>query len=209
MQKIQLLLALAVVVFVCGCDQQVQTNTQKIDVLTQKMFILQQNQSQQLAAIQAQLAALPAQLDKMEQAYHAKAQEKSLFYHTNNLYLLLAIDKKIQAQFQLAAAGSEAANAQAHAYHTNETDTAFFCASQIADALATQEKRIVENVNAETRRASTTLGGDLTSQIKQSAPDKTDAARLKEMEAALREIQRDLDLLQARLGLTNPSAARP
>ena len=126
MQKIHLLLILAAAAFLCGCDKQTQANTQKIDVLTQKMFILQQAQSHQLDIIQKQLSSLPPLLDKVEQKYFKESQDKALFYHTNALYFLVTIDKRIQAQFDQAAAAQRASDQLAYFYHTNQTDTAYF-----------------------------------------------------------------------------------
>lgn len=206
MRTIQLLsFALAGAALLCGCDRQTQVNTQKIDVLTQKIFILEQAQAKQLAAIQSQLASLPALLDRTENSYFTKGQDKALFYHTNTLYLLLAIDKKIQTQLQQAATAREAANAQAYYYHTNENDTAYFCAAQIADALTAQEKKIEDNVNAEIKR----VNDELAKQIKLAAPDKAEAAKRAEMEAKLAQIQRDLDEIKTRMGITNPPATQP
>ncbi len=201
---------------VCGCDKDTEVKTHNIDVLTQKMFILQQSQQQQLFAIQKQLAAMPAQMDKAASNYFASVQDKALFYHTNSLYLLLAVEQRIQDQFQQAAAARDAANLLAYSYHTNTTDTVYFFANQMAGAMAGQEKKTVDDINAETRKLTEALGGELAAQIKQAAPDKTDSAKLKEMQAALQQIQpvlqqiqRDLDALKSRLNSTNPVPASP
>lgn len=213
MQKIHLLLVLAGAACLCGCDKETQVKTQKIDVLTQKIFILQQSQARQLAAIESQLAALPPFLEKLENNYYVRSQDRALFYQTNTLYFLLTMDKKIQAQFQLADAAHKASDALAYYYHTNQTDTAYFCAGQIADAMDAQEKRIEDAVNAETRRASSTLGDTVAAQIKSLSPDpaqvKAEAARRMEMAARLDQIQRELDQIKALLKSTNSPALRP
>lgn len=228
MPKIHLLFALAGVALLCGCDNQTQTSTQKIDVLTQKIFILQQNQSKQIEAIQTQLASLPPLLDKIENKYFTAGQDKALFYHTNTLYFLLTMDRKFQEQFQQADVARKAADALAYYYHTNQTDAVYFSAGQIANALDAQEKRVESNldaqekriedkVNAGVRQASTTLGDELAKQIKAVAPDKAadkaaaeaEAARQVALEARLTQIQQELDQIKALLKTPNPPAVQP
>jgi hypothetical protein len=146
-------------------------------------------------------------LDKMDSYYYAKGHDDALFYHTNSLQLMLAVNRKIAAQFQDAATERETANSLTYYYHTNQTDTMFFCAAQIEDAMAGQEKRIEDTVNAETRRVGAGVADELQQQIKLSVPDKEEIARQKEIENKVAEIQRDLELIKARLGITNPPPA--
>ena len=186
-----------------GCDKQTQVNTEKIEALSQKMIQLQQAQARELAAIQSELASLPPMLDKMNNYYYTKGHDDALFYHTNTLHLLLTVQKKMEAQLQDAATERETANSLAYYYHTNQTDTMFFCAVQIEDAMAGQEKRMEDNVNDETKRASTALGDELLKQIKLSAPDKAEITRRLEMEENMAQIQRDIAMIKARLGITN------
>jgi hypothetical protein len=207
MQKIYVLISLAGAVWFCGCDKQTQVNTEKIQALSQKIIQLQQNQARELAALQSQLASLPPMLDKMDSYYYAKGHDDALFYHTNSLQLLLAVDRKISTQFQDASTERETANSLAYYYHTNQTDTMFFCAAQIEDAMAGQEKRIEDTVNAETRRVGAGVADELQQQIKSSAPDKAEIARRMEMEVEIGQIKRDLELIKARLGITNPPPA--
>ena len=207
MQKIYILLSLAGAAFLCGCDKQTQVNTEKIQALSQKIIQLQQNQAKELAALQSQLASLPPMLDKMDSYYYAKGHDDALFYHTNSLQLLLAVDRKIVAQFQDASTERETANSLAYYYHTNQTDTMFFCAAQIEEAMAGQEKRIEDTVNAETRRVGAGVADELQQQIKLSAPDKTEIARRMEMETEVAQIQHDIELIKARLGITNAPPA--
>jgi len=209
MKIFYLFIALVGALFLSGCDKQTQLNVQEINSLTQKMFANQQEQARELAALKAQMAVLPVQMDKTLLDYFVKSQEKALFYQTNALFLLLAVDKKIQSQFDLAAEGRELASRQAHAFHTNENELIIYCTAQTAAAIAAQEKRITDNLGAEIRRASTTLGTDLTNQFRQLtadtlAADKSDATRLQAIQADLTRMQRDLDLLKARLAATNP-----
>lgn len=203
MQKIYILFWLAGAAVLGGCDKQTQVNTEKIQALSQKIIQLQQNQAKDLAALQSQLASLPPMLDKMDSYYYAKGHDDALFYHTNALHLMLMLQKKSEAQFQDAATERETANSLAYYYHTNQTDTMFFCASQIEDAMAGQEKRIEDTVNAETRR----MGGELQQQVKLTAPDQAEIARRVEMEAEIGQIKRDLELIKSRLGITNPPPA--
>jgi hypothetical protein len=207
MQKNYIFLLIAGTACLGGCDKQTQVNTEKIQALSEKIIQLQQNQAKELAALQSQLASLPPMLDKMDSYYYAKGHDDALFYHTNSLQLLLAVDRKIAAQFQDATTERETANSLAYYFHTNETDTMFFCTAQIEDAMAGQEKRIEDTVNAETRRVGAGVADKLEQQIKLSAPDKAEVARRMEMEAEVIQIKRGLELIKARLGITNPPPA--
>jgi hypothetical protein len=209
MQKIYLLLSLTGAALLCGCNKQAKINSQKIDILSQKIVQLEQSQSQQMAAIQSQLTSLAPMLDKINDSYFEKNHEDAYFYHTNTLYLLLTIGKKIQAQLQVADTEREAQNSLAYNYHTNQLGAMYLCTAQIEDSMAGQESRIEDNVNAETRQIGATLGDALLNQIKLSAPDEAEISRRKAMEAEVTQIQRDLDTIKARLGITNQPAARP
>ena len=147
---------------------------------------------------------------RMNSFYFEKTHDDALFYHTNTLYLLLTVDKNIESELRVADTEREAQNSQAYNYHTNEMDATRFYAAQIQDAMAGQEKQIEDNVNAETKQISAAQGDELLKQIKLSAPDATQTAQLKEMEADVAQIKRDLDVIKEQLGqLTNQSAARP
>jgi hypothetical protein len=160
-------------------------------------------------------------LDKINDFYFEKSHDDAFFYHTNTLYLLLTVDKKIESHLQVADTERAAESAQAYYYHTNQTDTMYFCAEQIRDAMTGQEsrlrgamdgqeKQIEDNVNAQTRQVSAALGDELLKQIKVSAPDATETARLNEMAADMAQIKHDLNAIKAQLGeMTNPPAARP
>jgi hypothetical protein len=203
------LLSLAGAALLCGCDKQTKINTEKIEVLSQKIVQLQQSQAQQLAAIQSQLTLLAPMLEKTNDYYFSKSHEDAFFYHTNTLFLLLTMDRKIEAQLQVADTEREAENSLAYYYHTNQTDTMYFCIAQIEDAMVSQEKRIEDAVNAETRRVGTNVGDALLKQIKLSAPDEAETARQMEMTAEVAQIKRDIDAIKTRLGITNPPAAAP
>jgi len=193
-----------------GCDRQTKINTEKIEILSEKMVQLQESQARQMAVFQTQLTSLAPMLDKMNSFYFEKTHDDALFYHTNTLYLLLTVDKNIESELRVADTEREAQNSQAYNYHTNEMDATRFYAAQIQDAMAGQEKQIEDNVNAETKQISAAQGDELLKQIKLSAPDATQTAQLKEMEADVAQIKRDLDVIKEQLGqLTNQSAARP
>ncbi|HEX3857105.1 MAG TPA: hypothetical protein VHY30_07410 [Verrucomicrobiae bacterium] len=209
MQKKYLLLSLIGAVLFCGCDKQTKINSAKIEILSQKIVQLEQSQSKQLAVIQSQLTSLAPMLDKMNNYYFEKNHDDAFFYHTNTLYLLLTVGQKIESQLQVADTERVAQNSLANFYHTNQTATIYLCTAQIEDAMTGQEIRIENNVNAETSRASAALGGELLKQIKSSAPDAAEIARRKEMETDVAQIKRDIDMIKARLGITNQPAARP
>jgi hypothetical protein len=193
----------------CGCNKQAKINSAKIEILSQKIVQLEQNQSKQLAVIQSQLASLTPMLDKMNNYYFEKGHDEAFFFHTNTLYLLLTVGQKIESQLQAADAGREAQNSLAYFYHTNQTATMYLYTAQIQDAMTGQESRVENNVNAETRRTGAALGDELVKQIKLSAPDAAEIARLKEMEADVAQMQRDLDSIKAKLGITNQIPAHP
>lgn len=221
MKKTYFLLPLIGATLLCGCDRETKINTQKIEILSEKMVQLQESQARQMAVFQTQLTSLAPMLDKMNSFYFEKTHDDALFYHTNTLFLLLTVDKNIESELRVADTGREAQNSQAYIYHTNQLGAMQFYTAQIQDALAAQEnrgrdamtgweKQIEDNVNAETRRAGASLGDELLKQIKLSAPDAAETARLKEMEADVAQIKRDLDAIKAQLGqFTNQPAARP
>jgi putative cell wall-binding protein len=205
MKKMFLLFPLAGAVLLCGCNKQNKINGEKIELLSQKIVQLEQIQAKQGAEIQSELKALAPTLDKMDSTYFEKTHEDAFFYHTNTLYLLLTVERKIESQLQVADTEREAENALAYYYHTNQTDTMYFCTAQIQTAMEAQEKRIEDNVNAETRQAGAALGEDLLKQFKLS--DDAQTVQDKEMAEAMAQIQRDLEQIKIRLGITNPPAS--
>ncbi len=232
MQKIHFLLPLAAALL-GGCGKQTKINSEKIQLLTQNIIQFEQGQSRQLAAMQTQMAALVPLLDRMNNAYFEKNRDAELLYHTNTLFLLLMVDKKIEAHLEEADTERQAQSAQAFAYHTNDIYVMQFYTAQLLDALAGeesrmqeamtnqesrlrdalagQESRLADKVNAETRRVGDNLGDALLKQIKlSSAPDPVETARRKGMEADMAEIKRELEQIKMQLGqMTNPPAARP
>jgi len=210
MKKTCLLLALAVAAVFCGCGKQTKINTAEIEILSQRVVQLQQNQARQMAVIQSQLASLAPTLDKINNFYFEKARDDALSYHTNTLYLLLAVDKNIESELQVADTERETESALAYAYHTNAMDLMSFYSAQIQDAMAAQESRIEDKVNAETRQVGANMSDELLKQIKLSAPDAAETVRRRQMEADVAQIMRDLDQIKVQLAqMTNPPAARP
>ena len=221
MRNKKLLLALIGAVLLCGCDRQTKLNTAKIEMLSQKMVELQQAQAKQMAVFQTQLTQLAPMMDKMNSIYFEKTHDDALFFHTNTLFLLLTVDKKIESQLQVAGTDREADSLLAYTYHTNELDLLHFYNAQMQDAmiaqegrmwdaLAGQEKRIEDNINTATRQTGANVGDELAKQIKLSAPDAAEIARLKQMAADLAQMKRDLDAIRSQLGqFTNPPAGRP
>jgi outer membrane murein-binding lipoprotein Lpp len=200
------LLTLTGAVLLCGCNQQTKLNGEKIEVLSQKIAQLEQAQARQMAAIQAQLTALTPALDKINNSYFEKSHEDAFFFHTNTLYLLLTVDRKIEAQLQVAETERQAGSSLAYYYHTNQTDTMYFCVAQIENAMEGMETRMVDKVNTQTRA----LGDQLAGQIKLSLPDETEITRRQEMESDVAQIKYDLEQVKARLGITtNAPAPRP
>jgi hypothetical protein len=201
MKKIFLLLSLASTALLCGCDKQTKINSEKIELLSRNILQFEQNQIRQMATIQTELTSLGPMLDKMNDFYFEKSHDQAFFFHTNTLYLLLMVDKKIESQLQLADTERAAQNVEAYDYYTNQMATLF----QVQDALAAQEGRIEDKVNAETKSAS----DNLQQQIKLLAPDAAAIARQQEMAATVAEIKRELDQVKAQLGaLTNQPSVR-
>jgi hypothetical protein len=209
MKFIRLLIALVTIALACGCDKENKARIQNIDAVTQKLIAQQQEQARQLAEVRAQLSTLPVQMDKTQFDYFLKGQEKALFYQTNLLFLLLTVDKNIQSQFQLVNEAREAASRQAFMFHTNEMDVTVNCISQLITAVASQEKNIIESLSNEVQRSQANLSRDLAKQLQQLAADKSEATRLKAIEADLTRIQRDLASLALQFAGTNPAPQLP
>jgi hypothetical protein len=126
------------------------------------------------------------------------------------LYLILTVDKNIESELHVADTEREAASSLAYAYHTNEMDMLYFYAGQIQDAMMTQEGRIEEKVNAESKRVGAELGDTLTKQIKLATPDAAETARRRQLEADVTQIKHDLAKIEAQLAqMTNQPAAQP
>ena len=218
MKNIFFILAFISAALVCGCDRQTKVNMQKIEIMSEKMVQLQQSQAKQMAQFQTQITALAPMLDKTNSIYFEKTRDDALFYHTNQLYLILTVDKNIESELKVASSEREAQNSLAYEYHTNSMDLMHSYAVQIQDALtsqegrlrevlAGQENRIVDKVNSGTGQATTNLGDALLKQIKLTVPDAAQTAKLREIEADLAQIKKDLAAIKSQLPLpTNPPA---
>jgi hypothetical protein len=210
MKKTFILLSLVGAALLCGCGKQTKINTAEINFLSQQMVQLQQTQLKQMAEIQSQLTSLAPMLDKINNFYFEKARDDALSYHTNTLYLLLAVDRNIESELQVAAAERQSDSSLVYSFHTNEMDLLNFYAVQIQDGMITQESRIEDKVNDETRRVVAEVRDELLKQIKLSAPDDAEIAQRKQLEADVTQIRRDLDQIKVQLvQMTNQPAARP
>ena len=199
-----LMLLLAGVALICGCDKQTKINTAKIDALSEKVVVIQQVQSKQLADIQTQLTALGPAMDKINGTYFEKNHEDAIFFHTNTLYLLLLVERKIEAELMTAATERHAEHDLAYAYHTNELAATSLVAAQINDALASLEGRLQTNINVGTRQVVAAFADELVEQIKASAPDAAEVARQKQLAADIAQLKSDLAQIRMQLGITNP-----
>jgi len=196
MQKTIRLLPFILVALLCGCDKQTKINSAKIDLLSRNIIQYEQNQSKQMAVIQSQLTSLAPMLDKMNDFYFEKSHDEAFFFHTNTLYLLLTVDKKIEAHLQLADTERESQSAQTYNYYTNQMSVLF----AIQDALAVQETNLVTKVNAETLR----LDGELLQQIRLATPDAAEIARRQQLVADTAEIKRVLSQIEVQISqMTN------
>src|ERR1019366_3039196 len=183
MKQIYFLLPLTGAILLCGCNKQTKINTEKIEALSQQVAQLEQTQSRQMTAIQSQLTALTPALDKINNSYFEKSHEDAFFFHTNTLYLLLTVDRKIESELQEADLKRETESSLAYLYHTNQLGALALGTAQIQDALAGQEGRLEPNITAQTRQLLAALGDDLENQIKAAAPDAAEIARQTQLAA--------------------------
>jgi hypothetical protein len=209
MQKKYFLLLLIGSVILCGCDKQTKINTAKIDALSQKLVVLQQIQARQLADIQSQLTALTPTLDKMSGSYFEKSHEDAIFFHTNTLYLLLLVDRKIEAELHAAANERQAEHALAYSSQTNLMNAMYRCTALIQDEMAAQEGRLETNINAGIQRIGATMSEELARQNKLLAPDAAETARRSQLAADVAQMKRDIEQIKAQLQTTNLPAIRP
>jgi len=209
MTKVFYSLLLAGAVLLCGCDKQTRLNTEQITALSQKLVAIQQIQSQQLATIQSELTSLAPMLERTNSVLFEKSHDDAFFYHTNTLFLLLLVDNKIESELQVAAAEREADKALAYAYHTNETDLLRLGISQIQDALAGQENRLMTNLIAETSRTVADQNEAVLEQMKALAPDADETARRTRFVADVAQLKLDVAQIKAHFGLTNSPNVGP
>ena len=188
-------LAVASLALLCGCDKQAKLNSAKNDLLSRNVVQFERDQAGEMAAIQTKLASLGPMLDKMNDFYFEKTHDQAFFFHTNTLYLILTVDKKIEAHLQQADTERAAQNAQAYAYYTNQVGMTFLCGTQIQNALAAQEGRTDEKIG----RAVADLREELQRQINPATPDADEIARRKQVAADVAEMKRELGQIRAQL----------
>ena len=205
MKSIYFLLPLTGTVLLSGCNQQTKLNGEKIEVLSQRIVQLEQTQARQMAAIQSQLTALTPALDKINNSYFEKSHEDAFFFHTNTLYLLLTVDRKIEAELHVAETERQADSSLAYYYHTNQNDTMYFCVAQIENTLEGMEGRMLDKMSTQTKES----GDRILGQIKLLAPDQAEIARRQELAAEMSQIKLELDQIMMHLNLTNPPSAQP
>jgi hypothetical protein len=193
-----LLLALAGAVLLCGCGKQTRLNTEKL-------IELQQKQAAQIATLQAQLTTLAPMLERMNSSYFEKSHDDAFFFHTNTLYLLLTVDRKIESELQIADAERQTEHELVYSYHTNQLRTMYLCTAQLEETLASQESRVTDRVNSQTRQ----VGADLLKQIQLLAPDQAETSRRQQLAADVAQLKRDFEQIKLRLGITNPPVAQP
>jgi len=194
-------LAVAGLALCCGCDKQVKINNAKIELLTRNVVQYEQSQDREMAAIRAELTSLGPMLDKMNDSYFEKSHDQAIFFHTNTLYLLLMVDRKIEAHLQQADVERATQNAQAYAYYTNQIAQTSLSGAQIQNALASLESRMDET----NRQAVADLRAELQRQIRLVMPDAAEIARQKQVAADLAEMKRELGLIQAQLAALKPN----
>ena len=205
MKQNYFLVMFAGAVLFCGCDKQAKLNGEKIEAVSQRLARLEQLQVMQMTNLQSGLTSLAPMLDKINGTYFEKSKEDAFFFHTNTLYLLLTVDRKIEAELQVADRERQAEHDLAYYYHTNETDTMYFILAQMQSALDAQAARIVQSVNAQSQASIQSLSNELVKQIKLSAPDEADLAWRRQLAADVAQIKRDLEALRNRPAATNPA----
>jgi hypothetical protein len=198
----RLLLPLAGAVLLCGCGKQTRLNTEKL-------IQLQDKQAVQIATLQTQLTALAPMLTRMSGSYFEKTHDDAFFFHTNTLYLLLTVDRKIEAELRQADIERQAEHDLAYSYHTNELRTMYLTIAQIEEDLTAQENRITDKVNAETRKVGLAVNEDLRKQMQLLVPDESEVVQRQAMATDIAQLKRDLAFIKLRLQTTNAPSAQP
>ena len=199
MNKKIVLLVIAGAALAYGWAWQNRNNNAKIEVLSRTLAQLEQNQSRQMAGMQTQLIGLAPTLDKINDSYFEKSQDKAIFFHTNTLYLILMVDKKIESQLHVAETERTAQIAQEYGYYTNQLASLLLCTAMIQGSQTNSESRIVESVNAETKRLASVLSVELQKQIILAATDPAGVARQKQIVADLAQMKVEVEQIKAAL----------
>jgi len=200
MQKKHLLLVLVGATLLCGCNKQAKINSEKIQQLSQNITQLEASQARQMAALQAKLTALAPAIEQMNSAFFEKNHDAAFLYHTNTLYLLLTVDRRIEEHLLVADTERQAHSLEMQSFHTNQLDQLHLYAAQILDGITNRSAWVAEAVNGETRRVGAEVSAEVLKQIKLAAlPDAAEIARRQALEADVAQLKRGLETIQAQL----------
>ena len=135
-----------------------------------------------MAAIQSQLTALTPALDKINNSYFEKSHEDAFFFHTNTLYLLLTVDRQIEAELQVAETERQA---DKFARRSSSTPTRRTRCTSAWRRLRTRWKvwkaGCLDKMSTQTKES----GDRILGQIKLLAPDQAEIARRQELAAEM------------------------
>lgn len=201
---IHILLAGAVLAFV-GCDNQTKLTMEQIAEQTRKLTVLQENQAKQIAQLQAQLAELGPRLDNMNSAYFEKSYTDAFFFHTNTLYLLLAVDRQIESALKAVETKQQTEHDLAYFYHTNLLASLRDYQVETKAAFLDQTKQLATNIINDSHQ----IAAALAEQVQGLAPDEKELARRQQLVDDLLQIKADLAQIKARFAITNLPAAKP
>jgi hypothetical protein len=148
-------------------------------------------------------------MDKINGTYFEKNHEDAFFFHTNTLYLLLLVERKIEAELQTAAAERHAEHDLAFGYHTNQLGEISLAAAQINEALAGMEGRMQTNINSQTKQIVAAFADELVEQVKALGPDAAEIARRVQLAADVAQLKADLARIKSHLGITNQPISGP
>jgi hypothetical protein len=199
--KMLLILLAGTALISSGCNKELKQTTGKIAEQTQVLTALQEKQAQQISLLQTQLVALGPMLDEMSSARFQKSYADALFFHTNTLFLLLAVDRQIEAELKAAEARQQTEHDLVYSYHTNQLSLLQTNDVQFKEALLAQQSQLQTNINA--------IGAMLSQQIEALAPDAAEISRRQQIAADLDQIKLDLTQIKARLMTTNSPFAKP
>ena len=95
----------------CGCDNQTKSDTAKIEALAHKIDVVYSNSillfSNQMD-LASEIISVKRDMGQMNYYYFTNSHQDALFYYTNTMHVLLLLDKKLDLQFKVAEAQSQA-----------------------------------------------------------------------------------------------------
>jgi hypothetical protein len=203
--NLSLILPAAAVLAFAGCDQQTKLTVEQVAEQTRKLTVLQENQARQVAQLQAQLTELGPRFDKMNSAYFEKSYTDAFFFHTNTLYLILAVDRQIESALKAVENKQQAEQNRTYVYHTNLLALMQDSRAETIAAVLEQQAKLETNVVKESRQ----IASGLMRQIQTLAPDADELAWRKQLAADLRQIKSELALVKAALAPAGPPAKVP